>query len=287
MKLKASALRTLSVLVFVAITILGLAYKTGSGTLSTFGYKTISLICPLGYFEAMLASRSLLPRALVSFIIVVVFVVILGRVYCAWICPVPLLRRWIVGSPKTNGNGSAEDVAPSELHPQTRPSRVVLDSRHAVLGGALLSTAIFGFPVFCLICPIGLTFATLIGLWRLIQFNEPTWTLLIFPAVLVLELVVVRKWCRKICPLGALLSLLSGLNVFVRPKIDESKCLRSANGANCKLCKNACMEEIDLHHGNESQPLSECTKCRECSDVCPVHAITFPLFKKKGENGSC
>lgn len=285
--LKASTLRTLSTLVFVALTIFGLAYKTGSGTLSAFGYKTISLICPLGYIETFLASRTILPRALVSLIILVVVAVILGRVFCAWICPVPLLRRWIMGRPKTNGNGVAEDPAPSDLHPQGRPSRVALDSRHFVLGGALLSTAIFGFPVFCLICPIGLTFATLIGLWRLIQFNEPTWTLLIFPAVLVLELVVIRKWCRKICPLGALLSLLSSLNVFVRPRVDESICLRSASGVNCRMCKSACMEEIDLHYVKESQPLSECTKCRECSDACPVHAITFPFFKKKGEDAIC
>ena len=30
------------------------------------------------------------------------------------------------------------------------------DSRHAVLGGAVLTTAVFGFPVFCLVCPVGL-----------------------------------------------------------------------------------------------------------------------------------
>ena len=44
--------------------------------------------------------------------------------------------------------------------------RAKLDSRHYVLGGALLSTAVFGFPVFCLVCPIGLTFATVLVVWR-------------------------------------------------------------------------------------------------------------------------
>jgi ferredoxin-type protein NapH len=156
-----------------------------------------------------------------------------------------------------------------------------------VLGGALLSTAIFGFPVFCLVCPIGLIFATLIGLWRLIQFNEPTWTLLIFPAVLVLELAICRRWCGKLCPLGALLSLVSSLNVFVRPRVDKDACLRTAHGVDCKLCKGACLEGIDLHQREDSAPLAECTKCRECSDSCPVNAIRFPFFAKKEKGVKC
>ncbi|MFR1638333.1 MAG: 4Fe-4S binding protein [Eggerthellaceae bacterium] len=69
---------------------------------------------------------------------------------------------------------------------------------------ALLSTAVFGFPVFCLICPVGLTFATLIAVWRLFQFNEVALSLLVFPAMLALEVLVLRKWCSRFCPLGAL-----------------------------------------------------------------------------------
>ena len=287
---KASTLRAISILAFFSLTAVGLAYKTGSGTLSAFGYRTISAICPLGSIEALLASRTFVPRVLVSLAVLFVLAVLLGRVFCAWICPVPLLRKWLVGREKSNGNGAAvigEGIATLDLHLQASPSKVVFDSRHFVLGGALISTAIFGFPVFCLVCPIGLAFATLIGIWRLLQYNEPTWTLVIFPAVLVLELVVFRKWCKKICPLGALISLLSSLNVFVRPKVDESTCLRSAEGINCIICKHVCVEEIDLHHVKESQPLSECTKCRDCSDACPVNAITFPFFRKKGENAKC
>lgn len=45
--------------------------------------------------------------------------------------------------------------------------RAALDSRHVILGGSLLSAAVFGFPVFCLICPIGLTFATIVLVMRL------------------------------------------------------------------------------------------------------------------------
>ena len=62
--------------------------------------------------------------------------------------------------------------------------RAKLDSRHYVLGGALLSTAVFGFPVFCLVCPIGLTFATVLVVWRLFAAGDMTWSV-----VLILSLI--------------------------------------------------------------------------------------------------
>ena len=154
-------------------------------------------------------------------------------------------------------------------------------SRNWVLGGAILSTAAFGFPVFCLVCPVGLTFGTLVVVWRVFQFNEVTWSLLVFPAMLVLELAVLRKWCHRFCPLGALLSLVSRGNRTFRPQANVGTCLHAAHGERCHRCADACPEGIDLHDRAASAPLNECVKCRECADACPVHAITFPFLSKK------
>ena len=145
----------------------------------------------------------------------------------------------------------------------------------------LLSTAVFGFPVFCLVCPVGLTFGTLVVVWRVFQFNEVTWSLLVFPAMLVLELAVLRKWCHRFCPLGALLSLVSRGNRTFRPQANVGTCLHAAHGERCHRCADACPEGIDLHDRAASAPLNECVKCRECADACPVHAITFPFLSKK------
>lgn len=71
-----------------------------------------------------------------------------------------------------------------------------------VLGGALASSAVFGFPVFCLICPVGLTFALVIALWRLFEFNEPSLSIVFFAGFLILELFVLRRWCHAFCPLA-------------------------------------------------------------------------------------
>ncbi|WP_276915665.1 4Fe-4S binding protein [Parvibacter caecicola] len=155
-----------------------------------------------------------------------------------------------------------------------------LDTRFAVLGGALASAAVFGFPVFCLVCPVGLTFATFIGLWHLFQFNETTWGLLIFPAILVLELVVLRKWCHKFCPISAVLSLVSQGNRTLRPRVSQEKCLRT-RGIDCRACVEACPEQLDPHASN----IAECTKCGQCKEKCPAQAISFPLLSFSGTKG--
>lgn len=52
--------------------------------------------------------------------------------------------------------------------------RFRLDSRHLVLAGSLVSAAVCGFPVFCLVCPIGLTIASVIALYRFVASSGST-----------------------------------------------------------------------------------------------------------------
>ena len=162
--------------------------------------------------------------------------------------------------------------------------RATFDSRHVILGGSLLSAAVFGFPVFCLICPVGLSVATFIALWRLLQFSEATLSLVVFPVILVAEIVLLRKWCHRFCPLGALLGLMARLNRTFRPTVAAESCLH-CSGASCSRCADVCPEGIDLHHPEASVSLAECTKCGECRDACPAHAISFPLLARTEKAG--
>ena len=148
----------------------------------------------------------------------------------------------------------------------------------------MLTTAAFGFPVFCLICPVGLSVATFIALWRLLQFSEATLSLVVFPVILVAEIVLLRKWCHRFCPLGALLGLMARLNRTFRPTVAAESCLH-CSGASCSRCADVCPEGIDLHHPEASVSLAECTKCGECRDACPAHAISFPLLARTEKAG--
>ena len=273
MKRNSNLLRTLSALAVVALVCVGLALHTGTGTPSAWGIYDIAALCPLGAIEAAVASKTVVPPLLIALGVGVLLVVVFGRAFCAWGCPVPLLRR-ILGLKSPEEKRAFLDI------PANKRGGAA-DSRNWVLGGTILSAAVFGFPVFCLICPVGLTFATIIALWRLLQFNEVVLSLLVFPAILVLEVVVLRKWCGKFCPLGALLSLVSRLNRTFRPVSNPATCLRTSKGEACHACAEACPEGIDLHDAAASAPLNECTKCRACADACPMHAVTLPFLPKR------
>ena len=86
-------LRALAALLFFLLFLLGLAVHTGWGTASSFGIAEIAAICPLGNLEAMLASKTFLPRALVGFAVFLAAAVLLGRFFCGWLCPVPWVEK--------------------------------------------------------------------------------------------------------------------------------------------------------------------------------------------------
>ena len=313
MKKNSKTLRTLTALAVIVIVFVGFLTNLGIGTISAPGIWDISILCPLGALGTMLASKMMVPRALVSLVVMVVLIIIFARAFCGWICPVPLVQklRDLFSKPQAK-EAKAEDAdgtKAANVAPLTDEEKAALatgcekdakglagcascakkrgdavDARHFVLGGALVSTFIFGFPVFCLVCPIGLTFATILLLVNLFGQGDVTWSLIVVPALLIAEVVLFKKWCHKLCPLSAFMSLIAKLNRTFKPTIDDAKCLETSKGATCGRCGKACNEGIDPRHPELSKVAwSECTKCRSCVDACPANAITMPLIAKKGE----
>ena len=313
MKKNSKTLRTLTALAVIVIVFVGFLTNLGIGTISAPGVWDISILCPLGALGTMLASKMMVPRALVSLVIMVALIIIFARAFCGWICPVPLVQklRDLFSKPQAK-EAKAEDTdgtKAANVAPLTDEEKAALatgcekdakglagcascakkrgdavDARHFVLGGALVSTFIFGFPVFCLVCPIGLTFATILLLVNLFGQGDVTWSLIVVPALLIAEVVLFKKWCHKLCPLSAFMSLIAKPNRTFKPTLDDAKCLETSKGATCGRCGKACNEGIDPRHPELSEAAwSECTKCRSCVDACPANAITMPLIAKKGE----
>lgn len=325
-------LRTIIPLAVIAVIGVGFATHVGVGTLSAIGWQDISLLCPLGALATMIATKTLLPRAVISIVIALALILLLARAFCGWICPVPVVSkiRGIFSKKTSNTDMTGTGVLPADENPLVKAAkeakvnsaantadaangaalaadapaplsadeqaalsgcghscsscaekRATFDSRHVILGGSLLSAAVFGFPVFCLICPIGLTFATIVLVMRLFAFGDVAWGVILVPALLLAEVVFFRKWCSKFCPISALMSLVGKANRTFVPAIDNAKCRESAQGTSCEVCAAVCPQGINVRHPEAGMSFSECTKCRACVEACPTRAITMPFLPKK------
>lgn len=314
--MKSNTLRTLTALGVILIVTVGFITNVGIGTVSAIGWSDFSLLCPLGALGTMLATKTMVPRAVYSLVFAILFIVVFARAFCGWLCPVPLVQklrslfskkpsRKILEAKLTPESELTEELraagsAPENTKALSKAEKKALtscssgdcsscaerrgkavDARHFVLGGSLLSAAVFGFPVFCLICPIGLSFATILLVIRLFSGGDVTWSLIIVPLILVAEVVLFKKWCGKLCPLSAFMSLIGKANKTFKPSIEDKTCLETAKGRTCGVCAKVCPEGIDPRHPEKGNAWSECTKCRACVEACPTKSITMPALPKK------
>lgn len=82
-----------------------------------------------------------------------------------------------------------------------------------------------------------------------------------------------RFYCRFICPLGALFSLVDRLKLFTIYKPND-KC------GKCPICTNNCPMGIDLNQTAEVCS-GECIKCMKCTDACPRKNTSLSVMYKR------
>lgn len=293
--------------VFIVLAV-GIAVGYSTGTLCGLGWNEISVLCPLGAILSMMSSRTIIPQAVLCVVVAAVLVFLLGRAFCGWVCPVSIWTRIIdFFRPSKKRRAAAENrqhenqaIALEAIEAAKAAKKAsggcascgacggskhhALDSRHAVLGGSVLASLAFGFPVFCLICPVGLSFAVISILVGLFAFGDFNWSLAFAPLFLIIELVVLKKWCSRFCPISALMSLVSRFGKTGRPQIDNAKCLETSKGVPCSQCATVCKYDINLRHPENGElALHDCTRCMECVEACPAQAISIRLVNAKDE----
>jgi ferredoxin-type protein NapH len=265
---KIKILRIVTALLAIVLIVRGVVVgEFGYGGICSFSAGEIWATCPLGFLERCLASGQLLPKVS-SVLLVLLSVILLGRVFCAWVCPTVLLRRVFRDK---GGLKSKREAAPKGVNWASY-------SPYAVLGGVLFASFLFKFPVFCFFCPIGLFFGFLFTVMRPLSPGSLRPELVLFPVMLVLELWVLKSWCRSICPVGALLSIVGNLNRILLPAVRKEKCL-AAKDINCRVCERVCPEGIELAKIRSSYLPNSCTKCLACYTKCPAGAIELPILR--------
>jgi ferredoxin-type protein NapH len=267
LRTKIRTIRWISQLVFLLLFLFVI-----TGTVCTLILrKGIAISEPFGVLQSIFAgSTSILSLSnmtlVIGALIFVGIVVLVGRAFCAWACPV---GTTIDAIDTVLQRLKFKPFLTRHSRQQNPNSNSILRNgmnKYAVMAAGLTGSALFKFPVWCAFCPIGTLCRGAIRGAELAVGAE----ILTVPAVGVMSLGQKRFWCRYLCPVGGGLTLLSRLNPFIKPKVASD-----ASHRNCGACKTVCPEGIDICN---EKSFARCTKCFDCYTKCPFGSVKIGLI---------
>ncbi|WP_455217832.1 quinol dehydrogenase ferredoxin subunit NapH [Kaarinaea lacus] len=253
-------LRRLSQLGFLGLFLLGpLAgiWIVKGSLISSLTLETLPLTDPFVLSQAMLTGHWPENTALLGGLIVIVFYALIGgRVYCAWICPVNIvtdIAHWL-----RSKLGFRKEATFSR------------NTRYWLLGAVMVATVISGMMVWELVNPVTITYRAIIFGGGL------AWLMIV--AIFLFEMVISEHgWCGRLCPMGALYSLLGKFSLVRVNAVNRRQC------DDCMDCYEVCPEPqvISPALKGEARGLSSvilsanCTNCGRCIDVCSREIFQF------------
>jgi ferredoxin-type protein NapH len=240
-------------LLFIAGNAFG--WKVLQGNLSSSRFLgSVPLSDPYALLQVLFTGTLVSAEALIGgAIVLLVFAVLGGRTFCAWICPLNMVTDL------------AERLRISAGIDRRVPALTITrNARYWVLGLGLVLSPVLGVAAFERLSPISMLHR------GLIYGMGAGWA--VVAAVFLFDLFAVRQgFCGHLCPLGAFYAL-AGRAGVLRVAHREERCSR------CERCRDICPEPQVLPLiGRESGFVSsgECTNCGRCIDVCPDDALAF------------
>ncbi len=242
---------------------------------------------PLVLAGYLLAAKSW-SRLLLPAVVLVAATLLLGRFFCAWICPLGTLldllriRKTAAAPPWLLSPNLKQWLLLTLLFASLFNLNLVglLDPLAILLRGlTFLLYPLLGLAaregwveLYGLIGEQRDSFAPLYGLLRdnLLPFRDAIYPLAFFSTFLLLgifflERLGTRTWCRCLCPLGTLLGWLGKVSLFRRLPVDVC--------GDCGRCRDLCPmrpEQGRLEAG-------ECIVCMNCERDCRDRRVTFKL----------
>jgi ferredoxin-type protein NapH len=224
---------------------------------SSLTLDVLPLSDPFVLLQSLLAGHAPVLTAVTGALIVAGFYLLVGgRAFCAWVCPVNLVTDAAHWTRERLGL-----VGAARLSPYTR---------YGILAATLLLAALTGTVAWELVNPVsmfhrGVIFGMGLG-----------WAVLV--AVFVLDLLVSRRaWCGHLCPMGAFYSLLA------LPSVVRVRAQRRERCDDCMDCFAVCPEPQVIRPALKGAPQGigpvitgpNCTNCGRCIDVCTREVFNF------------
>ncbi|GMA74831.1 quinol dehydrogenase ferredoxin subunit NapH [Methylorubrum aminovorans] len=214
---------------------------------------------PLVALQSLAAGTVPASIALLGALLIILFYVVVGgRAYCGWICPVNVVTdtaQWL-----------------REKLGITRDRKLDRRTRLWVLAGALLASLLSGTIAWEFVNPVSL-------LQRGLIFGLGAgWT--VIAAVFLLDLLITRRgWCGHLCPVGAFYGLIG------KASLVRVAAARREDCTNCGACFQICTEPHVITPALKGKGTTlilheDCLNCGGCIDSCPVDV--FEMSVRRG-----
>jgi len=228
------------------------------GTLaSSLTLGVLPLTDPLLLLQSLFAGNVPASTALIgAAIVLVVYALVGGRVYCAWVCPINIVTdaaHWL--------------SARFDIPKGWQPKRTL---RHWILAMTLAASAVTGMIAWELVNPITVLYRGLlygVGL---------AWAAVL--ALFLFDLFVSRRgWCGHVCPVGVFYGLVGRFALLRVNAVNRADC------DDCMDCFAVCPEPHvitpalkGVGESAKSVILSQdCSNCGRCIDVCDRKVFQF------------
>ena len=221
---------------------------------------------------------------LISLVVVLLVTMLFGRVFCSSLCPLGTIQDIIIRQSRRSRarRWFRYRQAPYGLHYAVLAATLLT----AAAGSMILVNVLEPFsiagrilgglarPALMTLNNVGASILALLDVYALSAIPSPPLALLhlVLPAGFLTALVLLarargRLFCNSLCPVGALLGLVSRASVF-RIVINESTC------SDCGLCEKVCKAEC-IDSKAKTVDFQACVSCFNCLDACPTVGLKY------------
>ena len=220
-----------------------------------------------GILTALISGSFIFSEQLVNILLtaaILLITILWGRVFCGFVCSFGAMQDllWLGGK-----------HLPFSVKVPEKADRVLKYLKYAVL--LFVVIGVWGFGLFSdTVWSPWTVFGAVASPWKGLPAASIIFS--VGGALLLLtiigSLLIERFFCKYLCPLGAIYSLLSRFRVF-KVKRDSVAC-----SGQCRICAKKCSMSIPLYR-YEQVSSGECINCMKCTSVCPrgnIKAQTLP-----------
>lgn len=176
--------------------------------------------------------------------------IIFGRFFCGWFCAFGTFNDFIYRV--------SQKIFKRKLTLNPRVNSVLSQLKYVILIFIVYFSWTKGSNLFTGASPWD-AFAQLPQFTEVLTQYKIGFLILVF--IIIGAALIERFFCRFLCPLGAIYSIVSALRIFSINKPTE-KC------GNCRICTQNCPMGIELYKFDQVTT-GECINCLRCTSVCP------------------